>query len=196
MLAVNRLRRDHPGTEVDIQYRPFLLDPKLTCKQAVDKHEYLVTKFGDQRVKQMATIIDARGSEVGIDFKWSGKIRQTTSSHRLLLLAFQKKPELQLALLEKFFHAYFEEGEDIGDPEVLARLADEVGLLTKPEALEFLGSDKLLKEVQAYILEAQQKGITGVPFTVINQKYAVCGGQKSDVYLDTFEKLVTVGEVF
>ncbi|KAG8925240.1 hypothetical protein FRC00_004178 [Tulasnella sp. 408] len=105
------------------------------------------------------------------------------------MFAYQKEPKLQLALLEKIFEAYFEQEKDIGSHEMLAGLAEEAGVASKDEALEFLASDKLYTEVQAQIMEAQGKGITGVPCTVINQKYAISGGQKSDVYIDIFEKL-------
>lgn len=125
------------------------------------------------------------------------------------MFAYQKEPKLQLALLEKIFEAYFEQEKDIGSHEMLAGLAEDAGVASKDEvrltnlfyhnscthgyrsclrcvlqALEFLASDKLYTEVQAQIMEAQGKGITGVPCTVINQKYAISGGQKSDVYID------------
>ncbi|KAG8974216.1 hypothetical protein FRC05_007792 [Tulasnella sp. 425] len=187
--AVKQFKQIHPTAKVDVEYRPFLLDPMLNCKEPLEKVAYFLKKFGEQRVKMMVPAMNQRGAELGITFRWGGTIRQTTSAHRLLMFAYQKEPKLQLALLEKIFEAYFEQEKDIGSHEMLAALAEDVGVASKAEALEFLASDKLYKEIQTQIMEAQGKGITGVPCTVINQKYAISGGQKSDVYMDIFEKL-------
>jgi predicted DsbA family dithiol-disulfide isomerase len=35
--AVDNVRKDHPDAKIDIEYRPFLLDPRLNCKEPVDK---------------------------------------------------------------------------------------------------------------------------------------------------------------
>ncbi|KIO34478.1 hypothetical protein M407DRAFT_240404 [Tulasnella calospora MUT 4182] len=189
--AIDKFMKINPAAKVDVEYRPFLLDPKLNCKEPVEKTVYFLKKFGEQRAKMIMPVMNQRGAELGIKFRWGGIIRQTTSAHRLLMFAYQKEPKLQLALLEKIFEAYFEQEKDIGSHEMLAGLAEDAGVASKDEALEFLASDKLYPEVQAQIMEAQGKGITGVPCTVINQKYAISGGQKSDVYIDIFEKLAT-----
>ncbi|KAG8953300.1 hypothetical protein FRC04_002710 [Tulasnella sp. 424] len=187
--AVKQFKQIHPTAKVDVEYRPFLLDPMLNCKEPLEKVAYFLKKFGEQRVKMMVPAMNQRGAELGITFRWGGTIRQTTSAHRLLMFAYQKEPKLQLALLEKIFEAYFEQEKDIGSHEMLAALAEDVGVASKAEALEFLASDKLYKEIQTQIMEAQGKGITGVPCTVINQKYAISGGQKSDVYMDVRARL-------
>ncbi|KAG8978765.1 hypothetical protein FRB90_008365 [Tulasnella sp. 427] len=187
--AIDKYKAMHPTAVVDVEYRPFLLDPMLNCKEPMEKATYFLKKFGEQRVKMILPAMNQRGSELGIQFRWGGTIRQTTSAHRLLMFAYQKEHKLQLALLAKIFEAYFEQEKDIGSHDMLANLAEDVGVCSKDEALEFLASDKLYKEVQVQIMEAQGKGITGVPCTVINQKYAISGGQKSDVYMDIFEKV-------
>jgi len=195
LLAMDRTRAAHPEIEFSLEYRPFMLDPKLNCKDAVCKTTHFVKKFGKQRLKFAQGMLDTRGKELGINFSWKGgKLRQTTASHRLMLYAYQKDPKLQQAFLEELFHAYFEEEKDIGHPELLGTMAEDLGIMSKIEALEFLASDQLLQEVQTSILESQRKGVTGVPFTVVNQKYAVSGAQKADVYVQLFEKLTTSSE--
>jgi len=52
-------------------------------------------------------------------------------------------------------------------------------------------SDELEKEINDTIDEAKKKGITGVPLTVINGKWAVEGGQSSEVFIQIFRKLET-----
>ncbi|KAG8858704.1 hypothetical protein FRB96_004841 [Tulasnella sp. 330] len=192
---MERTREAHPDTQFQLEYRPFLLDPTLSCRQSVDKNEHLIKKFGETRYKTACKFLEQRGSELGIKFRFSGNLRQTVSSHRLLLYAYQKEPALQEALLVKLFVAFFEEAKDIGCPQTLADLADEAGVMSKEDVIDFLKSDRLSKEVQALMMDAQRKGITGVPFTVINQKYAITGAQKADAYVEVFNKLVTLGDV-
>ena len=48
--------------------------------------------------------------------------------------------------------------------------------------------------VMADIDEAQELGIRGVPFFVINRKYAISGAQETDVFLDTLQKAFAEGE--
>jgi len=185
----------HPNAKFDVEYRPFLLDPTLKCAQSVDKNEHLVQKFGETRFKNACKALSDRGAELGITFRWTGKLRQTISAHRISLFAYQKDPTLQDTFLAKLFEAYFEQARDAGDPEVLAELAEAAGVMSNAEAIELLKSDKLIMEVQALMLDAHRKGITGVPCTVINQKYAVSGAQKSEAYAEIFENLITRGDV-
>jgi len=192
-LAIDRTCEAHPDAKFELEYRPFLLDPSLSCKTPVDKKEHMVGKFGETRYNNACRILGDRGKELGITFKWNGKLRQTVSAHRLLFYAYQQDPALQEVLLGCIFRAYFEEEKDVGDYEVLGALAEEAGVMSKAEAIELLSADKLMKQIQILMVDAQKKGITGVPFTVINQKYAVSGAQKSDAYAEVFEGLITRG---
>jgi predicted DsbA family dithiol-disulfide isomerase len=59
------------------------------------------------------------------------------------------------------------------------------------QAVAFLESDELEKEVDTMCDEARSKGITGVPMTIIDGKWAISGGQSSDVFIQvrTYDKL-------
>jgi len=151
-------------------------------------------KLGETRYQNTCKVLSDRGSELGITFRWGGRLRQTGSSHRLLLYAYQQDPAQQENLLKKLFQAYFEQERDIGDIPVLAELAEEAGVMSKAEALEFFKTNKLMKEVKALMLDAKRNGVTGVPFTVVNFKYAVRGAQKSDAYTEIFGNLITRGD--
>jgi predicted DsbA family dithiol-disulfide isomerase len=56
--------------------------------------------------------------------------------------------------------------------------------------LEFLASDELKQEVADGIEEAREMGVTGVPFTVINEKWAISGGQPSEVFYQVCLRLL------
>lgn len=108
--------------------------------------------------------------------------------------------DAQQALLTEVLRGYHELEQDIGDPEVLAGYAEKIGLMSKDEVrprliprfisilinlfqtLKFLATDEFRKEVVDGIREAREMGVTGVPFTVINDKWAISGGQPSEVF--------------
>ncbi|GAA5971659.1 hypothetical protein JCM21900_003887, partial [Sporobolomyces salmonicolor] len=107
------------------------------------------------------------------------------------------------------FKTYFEEEGDPGSHELLARDAETVGIMSKADALAFLASDELKDEVAAGIRKAQMRGISGVPFTIINElslpslralgvlsacpsygaKLAISGAQEEETFLEVFRKL-------
>lgn len=84
-------------------------------------------------------------------------------------------PETQRRLVEGFFSAYFERGQDLGDAHVLAEVGAAAGFADTLRVLEdsSLGAEK----VAADIAEAARLGIGGVPFIVMNQKYGISGAQ-------------------
>ncbi|KAG8739643.1 hypothetical protein FRC10_005379 [Ceratobasidium sp. 414] len=154
--ALARVKANALPVQVNIEYRPYQLDPTLSEDTALDRKERYLRKFGS----------------------------------RVLLKAYKKGgQDAQQAILTEILMGYHELEEDIGDPKVLAGYAEKTGVMTRAETLEFLASDELRKEVAAGIGEAREMGVTGVPFTVINDKWAISGGQPSEVFYQVFEKL-------
>ncbi|KAK7690782.1 hypothetical protein QCA50_005882 [Cerrena zonata] len=112
---------------------------------------------------------------------FEGVITQTTLAHRLLTKAWH--------MGEGLFKAYFEDAKNVGDIQVLAEIAASVGLLSEKEAVKFLQSDEYLSEVEKQMVEVRRKGVTGVPFVVIDGKWAVSGGQNAETYVQIFKKI-------
>jgi predicted DsbA family dithiol-disulfide isomerase len=160
-----------------------------------------------------------RGRGVGINFSYGGNLSQTTDSHRLIEKAYQVGgEEAQLKFVDRLFKTYFEEEGDIGDHNLLARDAETAGIMSKDEALAFLKGDELKKEVKQGIAKAQMRGISGVPFTILNSKslfgvwrcvnrdandfvrvapadkLAISGAQETETFLDVFRKVAS-GEI-
>lgn len=98
---------------------------------------------------------------------------------------------MQLPILCNIFKASLQDSKDIGDVDVLAEIAVKVGMMSKEEALRFLNSDELEKEVNDLCDKARQCGITGVPVTIIDGRFTVNGGQSSDVFVQIFKKLAS-----
>jgi hypothetical protein len=88
----------------------------------------------------------------------------------------------QLPYICAVFRAYLEEDKDVADFDVLSDIAEQTGVMSKQEALDFLNSDELLEEVNAMFDTARPK-VTGVPLAIIDGKWCVQGGQSSEVFV-------------
>ncbi|KAG9090175.1 hypothetical protein FS749_000759 [Ceratobasidium sp. UAMH 11750] len=187
--ALARAKANALPIQVNIEYRPYQLDPTLPEDTPLDRKERYLKKFGN-RVSSIQENLAERARPLGLNLKFGGVVRQTTPSHRMLLKAYEKGgQDAQQPILTEILRGYHELEEDIGDPEVLARYAEKTGVMSRAETLKFLASDELKKEVAEGIEEAREMGITGVPFTVIDDKWAISGGQPSEVFYQVFEKL-------
>ena len=181
--ALARLAREPSAPVVEVVWRAFELDLSAPRERPteVGYAERLATKYGSS-VKEADAMI-ARMTEVahadGLDFRFD-RIRpgNTFDAHRVLHLAAERG--VQDAVKERFLRAYMTEGEPIGDPDTLVRLAAEAGLDTE-EVRAALASDAYSAEVRADENDARTLGVNGVPFFLLNEKYAVSGAQPADV---------------
>ncbi len=181
--ALARLRADEPGLAPTIRWHPFELNPDLPV-EGISRAAYLEKKFGGKaRAAEIYAQVRAVGAEVGIAFEFDRIARQpnTRDAHRLLAWAQQRGDAG--ALVERLFRAYFIEGRWIGERDVLAALAAESGV-PREEAQAMLAADAYRVEVEAEYREAQEAGITGVPFFIFNGRTAVSGAHDPDVLLE------------
>ncbi|MBK7286585.1 MAG: DsbA family protein [Flavobacteriales bacterium] len=106
-------------------------------------------------------------------------------AHRLIQFAKTKQKGSEAE--ERLFQAYFLRGEHIADRAVLKKIAEEIGL-DGTEVEEMLVGDAFTEAVHADEYEAQQIGVGGVPFFVLDDKYAVSGAQSSDHFLGALQQ--------
>ncbi|KAK4704445.1 hypothetical protein P7C70_g1767, partial [Phenoliferia sp. Uapishka_3] len=191
--AISQAKAENLPLDFSIKFEPFLLDPTLPDSPGVSKLARYESRFGGpEKVKTMIDAMAERGRGEGINFSYGGLISQTTNSHRLITKAREVKGEAgQLAIVDRLFKTYFEEEGDPGSFELLSRDAESAGIMTKEEALAFLRTDELKKEVQEEIVKAQQKGISGVPFTTLQNKWGISGAQETETFLEVFRKLAS-----
>jgi predicted DsbA family dithiol-disulfide isomerase len=181
--ALARLRAAEPGLAPTVRWHPFELNPDLPV-EGIPRAAYLENKFGGKaRAAEIYARVRAGGAEVDIAFDFDRIARQpnTREAHRLIAWA-QQRGEAG-ALVERLFRAYFIEGRWIGERNELAALAADSGL-PGDEARAVLASDLYRAEVEAEYREAQEAGITGVPFFIFNSRTAVSGAHDPDVLLE------------
>lgn len=174
--------------EVQVEWKSFQLDPSLDPKQTQNTIEYFREKkgFPEAQATQMISQVAQMGKGAGIDFNFEkALITNTFSAHKLLHLAkkYNKSNEMEEAL----FIAHFIDGKNVGDTEVLVSLAESLDL-DKEEARQAVTTDHWDNEVNQDILEARNNGVSGVPFFVLNGKYAVSGAQPVEAFEEALQQ--------
>ncbi len=174
--------------EVEVEWKSFQLDPTLDPLQPQNTIEYFKEKKGlpADQTSQMIGQVAQMGKGAGIDFNFEkALIINTFSAHKLLHLA--KKHGKANEMEEALFIAHFIDGKNVGDLEELISLAEKSGI-DQEEARQALTSDQFDNEVNQDIQEAKNNGISGVPFFILNGKYAVSGAQPIEVFADALQQ--------
>ena len=168
-------------------WRPFELNPDMPA-EGVERKAYRARKFGEARSAELDRNMLETGRELGIAFAFDRMQRtpNTRLAHRLIWEAGRQGR--QDAMVERLFHGYFEEALDIGDPEVLARLAAESGLDAEGVSAA-MSEEGSLGAVIDLEQQGYRLGIQGVPFFVLLQKYGVSGAQPTEFWREALPKI-------
>ena len=184
----NALARFPHKVEVVVEWKSFELDPSAPQRSEHDMYGMLVAKYGGTRDDAKARVegVVERAKSVGLEYQMDkAVIGNSFDAHRLIQLAKTKGKGAEAE--ERLFKAYFMEGAHLADHATLVRLAKEIGLEGK-EVEGMLASTRFTEEVRADEREAQQLGVRGGPFFVIDRKYGVSGAQASDHFLSALEQ--------
>jgi predicted DsbA family dithiol-disulfide isomerase len=175
--------------DVDIVFRPYQLDPTASPDKARPVIEAYAKKFGGpERAQELIDHVTGVAAQSGLQFRMDRALRANTLlAHRLLW--FAQRAAHQIALEERLFQAYFIDGLDIGDPDVLARCAGEVGM-DPTEVLAFLDSDEGVDEVRRDLQSAAAMEITAVPTYVFDGKWMVPGAQEPETFAQVLRSVV------
>jgi len=166
----------------EIQFQPFELNPDMAA-EGEDRDEHLAKKYGRSKEEFAASreMIRQRAAAVGFTMNAQDRIYNTFDAHRLLHWAGETAQPSQAALKHALLKAYFTDGLNIADPEVLVAKAAEAGL-DPAEARAILGSDRYAAEVRQEEQAWLAAGISSVPAIVVNRKYLISGGQPPEVF--------------
>lgn len=176
------LRRFAHADEVDVVWRSYELDPHASGHREGDSAGRLARKYGISREQALASMgqLTQTAAAEGLDFHLErARPANTFDAHRLLHFARGAGPGFQDALEERLFTAHFTEGADVADHETLVRLAGEARL-DRLECAEILAGDRYADAVRADEAEAIELGVTGVPFFVVDRRFAIAGAQDAD----------------
>ena len=176
---------------VEVTWRSYQLDPSMRAAPGQTIYEYLSKRKGmpvDQS-KTMHDRVTQSAATVGLEYNFDQVvINNSHAAHRLIQAA--KSVGRGDAIEEALFRAYFTEGRDIGDKEVLADLA---GWAAVPADLAEEAFDDPKgdwgRRVDSEAREAQALGSTGVPYFVFQRQYAVTGAQGEETFLKVLDKV-------
>lgn len=181
-------RPDHP---FEIHWQPFQLNPDMP-EGGMDRKQYLEAKFGGREgaARAYAPVLErARAAGLEIDFAAIPRMPNTLDAHRLLHWAEVEECQDRMAMA--LFRAYFEEGRDIGDHEVLADIADSLSL---DAALirRLLASDADRAEIAERDARFRKMGITGVPTFIVAGQHALPGCQPPELWLQVIDEITAL----
>ncbi|SBS26085.1 DSBA-like thioredoxin domain protein [Marinomonas aquimarina] len=185
-LGYTRLKAamEHLGDDFrfDIHWLPFELHPEVPAA-GVPRSQYLGQKFGSQeKLNEVTHALQNVGIEAGVEFNFSDKdvIPNTKLAHQFIAQA--SRMSLATPMMTALFYAYFSKGENIGDQDILVRIAKEVGL--QEEDIE----DALSREAELLVEEKMERlaklQIQSVPTYIINEKFLVQGAHPPETFAE------------
>ena len=174
--------------DVSIELKSYELDAEKPEIKGIQLLDYLKEKYDltHTDVNEMLKKIKRQAEEVNLVYNFTNiKQQNTFDAHRLVKYAYDKnKGEL---MAERLLNAYFSEAAEISNHEVLKNLAKEVELDIE-EVTSLLCLNNYAKKVRNDIEEAKDIGIEGVPFFIIDDKFALSGVQSVDMFIEVIEE--------
>ncbi len=174
------LQRLDGQIEADIHFQPFELNPQMP-PEGEDATEHLRRKYGstDAQLAENRERIRQRGADLGFEFAARERVYNTFDAHRLLHWA--EGEGRQRALKHALLRAYFSEGRDVSDRDILVGIATATGL-DGERARAILDSNEFAEEVRIAERFFVEAGISGVPAIIIERQHLVSGGQPPEVF--------------
>lgn len=191
--AVEALRSDGLALDLEIVVRPFQLDPSAPIGEATPVAVAYAKKFGGpEKAEAILRHVTEVAAADGITFNMDVALRANTlSAHRLLAYVESRYgAAAQMDVNEAIMNAYFRDGRDIADHDVLAECA--VGGGCNPqEVLTMLRSDAHRDEVAEWLAIAAENGITAVPTFIIDDRWSIPGAQDTEMFERVLRRMLT-----
>lgn len=172
-MRVERLQHDY---QVQVEWSPFELHPETPAEGRERQ-----PRPGPNRAEEAA-------AAAGLVLRSPPVI----ANSRLALEASEFAREAGSEVFDRFhraiFRAYFEEGRNIGDPDVLTEIARDTGL--DGDALREALTDRRYRElVDEGIQWAADSGLTSTPTFIFDDRLAIVGAQEYDLFENVMERL-------
>ena len=185
---LDRVLEAHPDHPFIIEWHPFQLNPEMP-PEGMGRREYLEAKFGgkegaDQVYGRIADAAEVAGLK--IDFDRISRTPDTLDAHRLI--HWSGLEGRQTAAVSRLFKAYFVNGEDIGDKDVLLGIADGIGM-DRAMTERLLQGDADLDDIRARDTHARERGVTGVPTFVLANTHVLTGAQRPELWAKVLEDI-------
>ena len=187
--AVTNLATAGINLILEVNYRPFQLDPTAPIGAPSPVRDAYAKKFGSQeRADEILKHVTTVAATEGINFQMDIAVRANTSrAHRLIALA--QTTELDhTKLKESLMIAYFCEGRDISNIDTLIDIGLTFGL-NHAQVSEMLNSEQSSQQLDADLSRANELGVTAVLTYVFNEQWSVPGAQDTETFERVLKKL-------
>ena len=178
---------DH-SEDIEVEWKSFQLRPEMETQPEVSINEHLAEAKGwsVQEAAEFNKRMQDMADETGLTFNMDqAVVANSFDAHRFA--HFAKDQGKGDAAEEALFKAYFTDGKNTDDHDVLVALGETIGLDTE-KTRAVLESEQYANAVKHDISVSRNIGVQGVPFFVFNRKYAVSGAQPTDTFLDVLKK--------
>jgi predicted DsbA family dithiol-disulfide isomerase len=190
---LDRALEAHPDHPFEIEWHPFQLNPEMP-EDGMDRRTYLETKFGGKEAAvQVYARVEEAAREAGLKLDFAGIQRtpNTINAHRLIHWAGLEGR--QTAAVSRLFKAYFEEGKDIGDKDVLLDIAEGIEM-DRDLVDRLLATNSDLEDLRARDAHARERGVTGVPTFVIANQHVAPGAQPPELWANVIADIAAQAE--
>lgn len=177
------------GGEVEVEYHSFELAPDTPVDFDGTPVDYLSQRKGMpvEQVTEMLARVTGIAASVGLDYDYD-HVHQTNTVKAHELIHYAKSKGRQLDMKERLLKAYFIDGRHVGRIEDLADLAAEIGF-DRDDVVRALETNEFLAAVKDDVALANEYGIQGVPFFVIDGKYGVSGAQDAQTFANVLTQV-------
>ena len=169
-----------PDVVPELRWRPFLLNPELP-PPGLDRQIFLERKFGSPyRIQRIHGAASSAGQAEDIRFNFDAIERTPSSINSHRLIQYVAPTGRQNEVVGAIFEAFFVNGEDIGDIDVLGQIAESCGIPRRPVE-NYLWSGNGITAVESENARMHRLGVSGVPCYIFDERYAVAGAQEPDM---------------
>lgn len=184
------LREYNLWGKVELNYKSYELDTKKDRDKGADPVRLFAEQYHMPLAKAQRILekTQARVEKVGLDYNYTKTIPANTfNAHRLNYYAkeFNKQEESN----KRIMHAYFAEGLDIGDINILSHLGKDIGL-NKEDIMDMFNSNKYYAEMEDDKKLGKELQVDIVPTYIVNSAYRMSGILSYEDYLEMVQKMV------
>jgi predicted DsbA family dithiol-disulfide isomerase len=175
--------------DIEVIWKSFQLNPNMVTNTNVSVTESLAKSKGwtVEYAREMGNYVTNMAAGVGLKFNFDkAVVANSFNAHRLL--QFAKTKGKGDALKELLLKAYFEEGKNTDDTEILTQLGVMVGLFRDEVLLVLSDKNSFAEAVRKDVQQSKELGINGVPFFSINKKLGISGAQETSTFLQALNK--------
>lgn len=168
--------------DVHVQWHPFQLNPDMP-REGQNANKYLMKKLNlskDELIQNRKRVTKL-GETSGFKFNYFEEMKKVNTFNSHILLDYAKEFDKQTELKVRLQEAYFGEGKDISNREILAIEVEKVGL-NVDQAMARLDDKEAIKRVQDHEKYWRDQGARAIPTMIFDNKIVRVGANKTSEY--------------